>query len=196
MSARVDLNRFKKKFGIASDKELAALLSTSKNNIDSWIKRDRIPEKWVIIMDDFEHQKSRLDNVIGVPLLKLQAGAGEGIYNFTPSTAILSLSPTLFPFVADEKATAVEIMGDSMEPTLRNGDYIIVTPPEASRSTEDGIYALRIDGMLKVKSLHFKLDGSIDIISDNSKYGTENHNPQTSQLDFQILGRKRLHISR
>jgi len=196
MSARVELNRFKKKFGIASDKELAALLSTSKNNIDSWIKRDRIPEKWVISMDNFEHQKSNPDNVIGVPLLKLQAGAGEGIYNFTPSTTIVSLSPTFFPFVSNEQATAVEIMGDSMEPTLRNGDYIIITPPEPSRSTEDGIYALRIDGMLKVKSLHFKLDGSIDIISDNPKYSIENHNPKASQIDFEILGRKRLHISR
>ena len=139
---------------------------------------------------------NKVSDNIDIPLLKLQAGAGEGIHNFLPQQTIVSLNPTLFPFASSEQATAIEIMGDSMEPVLRNGDYIIITPQEPDRITEDGVYAIRIEGMLKVKSLLFKLDGTIDIISINTRYQTENYDPNTSQIDFQILGRQRLHLSR
>ena len=136
------------------------------------------------------------NNSVGVSLVSLQAGAGDGIYNFETQKTLVSLNPNLFPFVSSGHSTAIEIMGDSMEPELRNGDYIVITPQEPDRNTEDGVYAIRIEGMLKVKSLHFKLDGTIDIISGNTKYPTENYNAETSQVDFQILGRKRLHLSR
>jgi len=135
------------------------------------------------------------NKTIDVPIVKIQAGAGEGIHNFLPQQTIVSLNPTLFPFVSSGKAIAVEIIGDSMEPRLRNGDYIIITP-EVKDRRDDGIYAISIDGTVKVKSLHFKLDGTIDIISENQKYATETYNPTENQVPFHIIGSIKLHISR
>ncbi len=214
------IDRMKEATNSRRYEDLANFLGVKLSTINNWKKRGFVPEKnilkcvlltnktkeWLlgedtesgasIINEDGITYNRSLSNNIDIPLVKLQAGAGEGVYNFLPQQTIISLDPGTFPFVSQGNATAVEIIGDSMEPELRNGDYIIITPQEPDRITEDGIYAIRIEGMLKVKSLLFRLDGTIDIISNNQRYQSENYDPKTSQVDFQILGRKRLHISR
>lgn len=134
-------------------------------------------------------------NQVEIPIVKIQAGAGEGIYNYEEQGSLLSLNTSLFPFAQNCNCTAVEIIGDSMEPDYRSGDYIIVTPVNGDRR-DDGVYAIRVDGMLKVKQLQFKLDGSIDIISINKNYPTETYIPRETQVDFDIIGSKKIHISR
>ena len=201
MTAREKLNEVKKQLNLPSDKALAGALQTNKTNIDSWVKRNRIPEKWLYKMDDLilivkEKDQENKKEEVTVPLVTLSAGAGVGIYNFHHSVQLLSLNPAIFPFATAEEIAAIEVIGDSMEPLLRNGDYIIVTPPDPRRQTEDGIYAIRIDDQLRIKSLQFKLDGTINISSINQRYTPETYDPRASQLDFEIVGRMRLHISR
>ena len=134
-------------------------------------------------------------NTVHIPMLELNAGAGEGVYNYEPQQTLISLNTTLFPAI-NQKSVAIQIVGDSMEPELLDGDYIIITSIEPGRISEDGVYAIRIDGMVKVKALQFKLDGTVKIISYNKNYETEVYDPKTSQLDFEILGRKELRITR
>ncbi len=193
MSIREEINQLKKYLRVSTDRELAEILGTSKGNIDSWIKRDKIPEKWAIIIGQMYKKDS---NTVDIPMLKFDGGAGTGIHNFQPQQTIISLNASYFPFVSSGKSAVIEIVGDSMEPDLLDGDYIIISPVQKDRTTEDGIYAIRIDGMVKVKNLHFRLDGSIDIISSNQKYVTERYDPSESQLDFEILGKKELRITR
>ena len=193
MSIREEINQLKEHLKVSTDRELAEILGTSKGNIDSWIKRDKIPEKWAIIIGQMYKNDS---NTVDIPILKFDGGAGAGIHNFQPQQTIMSLNAAYFPFVSSGKSAVIEIVGDSMEPDLLDGDYIIISPIPKDRTTEDGIYAIRIDGMVKVKNLHFRLDGSIDIISSNPKYITERYDPSESQLDFEILGRKELRITR
>lgn len=83
----------------------------------------------------------------------------------------------------------ISVDGDSMEPTLRAGDVILidhrVTPPN-----REGVYIMRMDGALLVKRLQFRPGGVIDVISDNEAYS-----PFTIKLsdmavqDFAILGK-------
>jgi phage repressor protein C with HTH and peptisase S24 domain len=65
----------------------------------------------------------------------------------------------------------INVTGDSMEPTLSNGDLILIDTSIGSVD-DSGVYVLRFDGKLKVKRLHSKAD-SVDILSDNPRYPTE-----------------------
>lgn len=64
------------------------------------------------------------------------------------------------------------VEGDSMEPTLCNGDDIMVEMAQGQVARRDGIYVLRIDDALMVKRLAFQPDGSVTAISDNIAYPT------------------------
>ena len=70
------------------------------------------------------------------------------------------------------KIQVITARGDSMEPTIENGDVMFVdTAVEAFEG--DGLYLLwYIDG-LKAKRLQSTVGGGLMIISDNSSYQTE-----------------------
>jgi phage repressor protein C with HTH and peptisase S24 domain len=63
----------------------------------------------------------------------------------------------------------IEVVGDSMSPTIDGGDIVIVDLREV-RFRHDGIYALRMGGELAVKRLQRQPDGSILVRSDNPAY--------------------------
>jgi len=200
MNAREELNKIKEYLAIATDIELSEALNVNKRNIESWIKRNKIPDKWRMIIqqkyDKTTKSETKTDDSVSLSVSLLQAGAGEGVYNFKSQELLLTLNPQLFPFLTKENIVAVEIVGESMEPVLRQGDYILITPSKEERATEDGIYAIRVEGMVKVKLLQFKLDGTIKIISYNKEFDAETYDGKTSQIDFSIIGKKRLLISR
>ncbi|WP_051013739.1 S24 family peptidase [Pararhodospirillum photometricum] len=77
-------------------------------------------------------------------------------------SAVTSASP--------DDLAVVKVAGDSMEPTLSNGDWILIDRTQ-SRVRRDGIYALSFDDACWVKrlSVNFK-DKNIRIISDNQSY--------------------------
>ncbi|MFN4134250.1 MAG: helix-turn-helix transcriptional regulator [Novosphingobium sp.] len=64
--------------------------------------------------------------------------------------------------------SVIEVEGDSMEPTLRDGDEILVD--RARRALRAGIYVIRLDDMLLVKRLEPGPAGTVRIISDNAAY--------------------------
>ncbi len=149
---------------------------------------------WLLTGKDNNDIAPIIDNSLSVSLYR--GGAGEGIYNFESSKYLLSLNTDIFPELKGKPITAIEVVGDSMEPILRKGDYILVTPQDRERRTEDGIYAIRLDGAIKIKALQFQLDGTIKIISYNHHYSSEIYDPAVSQVDFEILGKHCLTIAR
>jgi len=64
----------------------------------------------------------------------------------------------------------IEVDGESMEPTLRPGDIILVDHRAANTVPRDGIYVLRIDDALLVKRLQRLPGGKIHVTSDNEAY--------------------------
>jgi len=63
----------------------------------------------------------------------------------------------------------IEAGGDSMAPTVEDGDLILATLAEP-RFRQDGIYLLRHDGGLAVKRIQRRPDGKLLLRSDNPKY--------------------------
>jgi phage repressor protein C with HTH and peptisase S24 domain len=74
--------------------------------------------------------------------------------------------------VKPDKLALVEIVGDSMEPTLSEGDLALVHVGE--RKLKDGaVYVIQSGGELRVKRIAKRVDGSVLIKSDNSLYADE-----------------------
>jgi Peptidase S24-like/Bacteriophage CI repressor helix-turn-helix domain len=81
----------------------------------------------------------------------------------------------------------VYVKGDSMQPTLFDGDEIVVDT-RVQRVDRDGIYVFMLRGDIKVKRMQVKLDGSLLVKSDNRAYETEQVG--VGQADtFQVQGR-------
>ena len=63
--------------------------------------------------------------------------------------------------------SAIEVEGDSMEPTLRDGDEILVD--RTPRPLRSGIHVLRLDDVLLVKRIE-RAGEALRLISDNRAY--------------------------
>jgi hypothetical protein len=70
-----------------------------------------------------------------------------------------------------ERLSIVKVEGDSMSPTLNQGDDILVDPGDAADRLRDGIYVLRAEDALLVKRLALHPMGRrVTVQSDNPAY--------------------------
>jgi len=117
---------------------------------------------------------------IRVPRLAVSASAGQG--------AVVEADRTVGEFVIDAKSarelgdpkhlSMIQVMGDSMTPTLDDGDDILVDQSAAATKLRDGIYVLRIDDALNVKRIALNPGGGFSVKSDNPEYPSwENVDP-------------------
>ncbi len=83
--------------------------------------------------------------------------------------------------------SAIRVEGDSMMPTLSDGDDILVDRGDAADRLRDGIYVLRIDDALNVKRLAINPAGrTITIRSDNAAYPSW---PDVPAARVDVIGR-------
>lgn len=87
----------------------------------------------------------------------------------------------------DSELSIISVDGDSMAPTLLDGDDILVDRSPGARQMGDGIFVLRRDDMLSVKRLSINpANGMATIASDNPTYPTWHDCPPDSIL---LVGR-------
>jgi len=103
----------------------------------------------------------------------INVSAGGGAYEDEDSFEYLQL-PTYFVSMLGRKENlknidAINVVGDSMEPTL-NSDNIIFIDKTKKDISKDGIYAFTTTYGLFVKRIQKRVDGKLDIISDNKDY--------------------------
>lgn len=84
--------------------------------------------------------------------------------------------------------------GDSMETTIEDGNILLV---DTSRTDyhNGGIYVLTINNDWFVKRLRLKINGDLEIISDNPKYEPEVLRPNTD-IEINVVGRVIKNLSR
>ena len=68
------------------------------------------------------------------------------------------------------KLSLIRVEGDSMAPTLNDGDEILVDGGDAGERLRDGIYVLRVDDALVVKRLSPRPGRLLSVRSDNESY--------------------------
>lgn len=131
------------------------------------------------------------DGLIEIPVLNVDASAGFG------AIAESETAHTRFGF--DERwlgrltraksasLSIIHVLGDSMEPTLSDGDEVLVDASDQGSRLRDGIYVLRADDALVVKRVTLKPGGrKITISSDNSAYPSWD---DVDRSEIQVVGR-------
>lgn len=83
--------------------------------------------------------------------------------------------------------SAIRVDGDSMEPTLQDGDTILIDHTRNTMESE-GIYVLCLNGHLYAKRLQRQFDGSLTIISANKEYSVMQV-PKERLDELEIIGR-------
>lgn len=116
---------------------------------------------------------------LSIPHYDVQVNAGDGVVGLIPiSGKYISFDESWFKqFVPINAVLGVlDVNGDSMMPTLRSGDSIIVNMNQEhikAALAEGGIFVFSIRGDFKVKRLQPMANGDLRIISDNDKYQNE-----------------------
>lgn len=77
MKAREKLNDLKALWGLRTDEELAKKLEISKETINSWIKRDKIPEKWELKIGQMNNIVVHIEQSVPANTLKNHIGDRE-----------------------------------------------------------------------------------------------------------------------
>ena len=103
------------------------------------------------------------------PVISAKASAGTGSVHYDVEVVgQLMIDRMMFKIIPNLKdIRAIEVMGDSMYPTLKENDYVIIE--ENEQFSGEGIYVLQFDSMLLVKRLQATSRG-IKVISDNRNY--------------------------
>ena len=112
--------------------------------------------------------------LVSIPRLDVAASAGAGALD--PAERALGrigFDPQWLRRlgVAPLSAALIRVEGDSMAPTLADGDEILVDRGDRAGRLRDGLYVLRLEGALMVKRLAISPEGRrLSISSDNPAY--------------------------
>jgi phage repressor protein C with HTH and peptisase S24 domain len=110
-----------------------------------------------------------------IPRLDVQASAGNGLvpYGEDPLEYLAFQSHWLrAKGVNPSAARILSARGDSMEETIRDGDVLLVDT-SINRVKDNAIYVVIYGDMVLVKRIHGRMNGSLQLISDNPKYPAE-----------------------
>jgi hypothetical protein len=81
---------------------------------------------------------------------------------------------------------AINVTGESMEPSLNDGDIIFVDIAK-NQYSKDGIYAIYADDALLVKRIQNRTDGMYDIISDNNIFSNQTINKNELKIYGKVI---------
>ncbi len=121
-----------------------------------------------LISDPVARREPAGSNVAMIPFapdVSLAAGTGEVVFEESPDVSIAVAATALASWARPERLTCVRVVGDSMEPTIRDGDLVAV---DAGRTDplNGHLFAVRTDAGLVVKRLRRRGDHWL-LTSDN-----------------------------
>lgn len=125
-----------------------------------------------------------------VQRLDVRASAGSGavaIHEDTVELLAFQNDWLKSRHIRPEHARVLTAKGDSMEPTIRDGDVLLVDT-SINSVRDNAIYIVVFNGNVLVKRVNLKRDGSLVLISDNDRHAAETV-PLNEVPDLHIAGR-------
>ncbi len=121
----------------------------------------------------------------------IYASAGGGAFNYEAEHEMISLDPLMIGRLGGEREMknidSINVLGDSMEPTFKDGDIIFM-----NRTQDDirkgGVFVVSTPTGLFVKRLSLKSDGMLDLISDNVHYSVESVDAGSVEIVGKVVG--------
>ncbi|MFV0561561.1 S24 family peptidase [Malaciobacter mytili] len=103
----------------------------------------------------------------------VRVSAGGGAYEDEDASEVFEVPEYFISMLGGKEnlknIDAINVVGDSMEPTLNSGNIIFIDKTKKD-SKREGIYAFTTIHGLFVKRIQQRVDGNLDIISDNKDY--------------------------
>ncbi len=185
------------------DKDVADVLGISQMNFATMKKRNKIPFtelldfcakkaisiNWLLYGQSPESLVEATNKFYMVKYLSdVNASAGGGADEQYEEIEELEIPEHFMFMLGGEKELkhieAINVSGDSMEPTFSYNDIVFINRSKTDLN-RGGIFTIRTDAGLFIKRIQTRIDGQIDVISDNSVYST-----QTLSLnEVEVLGR-------
>lgn len=164
--------------GIQSQSELAVVLDVNRSAVSRAKSRDRVPEQWIsrlCTVFDLDpgwvrDGQSSLDRFVEVPVVvaRLGAGGGSHVVDADVRGHMAFRSAWLHQKGQPRDMVLMQVVGDSMEPNIREGDYVLIDQSK-QEIYPGGVYALGLEDTIMVKQLDKRPDELV-ILSANSKY--------------------------
>lgn len=178
--------------GITTPSELARAMSVSPQVITNWesrgvsqsglVKAQKIfgcSPAWLssglgdmFVGQDVRHAPSAMQAEVSIPRLSAKGSMGLGSDLSYEGDQIIDMMPLAREWVIrnikapPEALRVITGAGDSMEPTFKSGDLLLV---DTSKTTVDidGVYVLSAHNRLFIKRVRQRLSGEFEISSDN-----------------------------
>jgi len=131
-------------------------------------------------------------DVVSIPLHDVEASAGSGALLDAPVEELERIDFQRSWLQRQFHTSPVGLVliyvrGESMEPTLRSGDIILVD--RKVTEPREGIFVVRLDGSLLVKRLQVYPGRRIEVCSDNPAYKSFELDVKDPPDDFAVIGR-------
>jgi DNA-binding Xre family transcriptional regulator len=189
------------------DKDVAQLLNISQMNFATMKKRNKIPFtelldfcakrsiaiNWLLYNQSPESLIEPTNRFYMVRYFSsVSASAGGGSENDDFDFEPLMLEGSFLTTLGGEKELrfieAINVSGDSMEPSFSYNDIVFI-----NRSKTDigrgGIFTIRTEHGLFIKRIQVRIDGKLDIISDNKDYPISIARRDEVEIIGRVVGR-------
>lgn len=185
------------------DKDVADILGISQMNFATMKKRNKIPFNelldfcatksisinWILYGQSPESLVEATNKFFMVKYFgDINASAGGGAESEDENAEALELPEKFVYMLGGERelknVEAVNVSGDSMEPTFSYGDIVFLNRTKTNIQ-RGGVFVVRTEAGLFIKRVQKRIDGKLDIISDNKVYSTQT----LGENELEVIGR-------
>lgn len=173
------------------DKDVAEALGINQLTLATMKNRSKIPYKeilefcakrkisinWLLFDQIVESLQTETDKYARIHYFRdIYASAGGGALNEDESSDTMYLDEEIVQKLGGistmKHIQAINVLGDSMEPTLYSGDVVFINK-EYTNARKAGIYIVSTPGGLFIKRLQFHANATVSLVSDNESYAPE-----------------------
>lgn len=205
MDVDLELRQMIKMGGFKNQKDFSLWASVSESYITKWKKQGYIPleikEKFISEFSEFinrevknndDNIENEISDLVAINLYEdIQASAGYGANNNDIVPIKLQFDKNFlrqfFNITRFDNLDIIRVIGDSMLPAIKDGEYIIVERGFTARNGDTVI--ANIDGELYVKRLYkIPLEQWVRLESENDSYPPIELNTPEKLQAFRIVG--------
>lgn len=135
----------------------------------NWILFDQLPKS----LEKETEKYTRIKHFTSI-----NASAGGGCFNYDEDFEYINIDKKILDSLYKSNSfnidsiIALNVIGDSMQPTINDKEMILFNKDSAD-VRKGGVFVVSTNAGLFVKRVVLKLDGSLELISDNKTYNPE-----------------------
>ena len=187
------------------DKDVATALNIPQATFATMKKRNSIPYEeilefcalkkisvnWLFFDQAVDMLKAETEKFFQVRYFAdIRASAGGGAYGFDEDFETISIDEKIMHNMVgmgNTELEAIHVDGESMEPTLQDGSIVFIDRAQTNVN-KNGIFIASTTGGLFIKRIQQRVDGMIELISDNSMYPPQAIDPDEVTIVGKVVG--------